>query len=128
MHRPKQNVDLQRCWDLRETGGTGIVCEGKDGTAYMESQKQIQMVHDMFAFERVRCVVLCSKTGTGGPEYCADRGQSAGRTAVGSAFVRHSEGVGAEYRYTGSDLSGTGQAADAGRRVYGLADAGAAGF
>ena len=119
LHRPKQNVDLQRCWDLRETGGTGIVCEGKHGTAYMESQKQIQMVHDIFAFERVRCVVLCSKTGTGGPEYCADRGQSAGRTAVGSAFVRHSEGVVAEYRYTGSDLSGTGQAADAGRRVYG---------
>ena len=77
------------------------------------------MGYDAFTFERVRCVVLCSKTGMGGPEYCTGRGQSTGRTAVGSAFVRHSEGVGAEYRYTGSDLSGTGQAADAGRRVYG---------
>ena len=36
LRRPKRSVDLQRCWDLRETGGTGIVCEGKHGTAYME--------------------------------------------------------------------------------------------
>ena len=86
MRRPKQNVDLQRCWDLRKTGGTGIVCERKHGTAYMESQKQIQMGYDVFTFEHVHCVVLCSKTGTGGPEYCADRDQSAGRTAVGSAL------------------------------------------
>ena len=97
---------------LRQVG-TGIVCEGTGRHSSIWNHKNryrwcmIFLLLSVFrlwwflVFQKLMVQELMT------PEYC-DRqmASAAGRTAVGSAFVRHSEGVGAEYRYTGSDLSG----------------------